>query len=89
MQILELDDEDTIQMKEAKFHTHSSIEATEYETTPEKGVRKMIEAMMAGRLLLIEETEPGKEPLKLVRPSLERYLKYKPENAQYKIYNET
>ena len=82
------ENEDSIQIINADFHSHGSVEAAGYETTKEKGIRKMVEDMFSGKLLLIEEREDGKEPKRLVRRSLSDYLKYLPENITYRIFNE-
>ena len=81
------DDDDSIQIINADFHSHGSVEAAEYETTREKGIRKMVENIFNGKLLLIEETEEGKEPKRLVRCSMDSYLKYLPKNTTYRVFN--
>ena len=82
------DNDDSIQILNADFHSHGTVEAAEYETTREKGIRKMVENMFNGKLLLIEETEEGKEPRRLVQCSMEDYLKYLPTNTTYRVFNE-
>ena len=81
------DNDDTIQIINADFHTHGSVEAAEYETSKEKGIRKMVENIFNGNLLLIEEKEEGKEPRRLVQCSLDNYLQYLPKNTSYRVFN--
>ena len=53
----------------------------------EKAIAKLVNNLMSGEYLLIEEKEPNKEPRKLVAQSLDSYLKYLPEGTEYKIEN--
>jgi len=79
--------DDSIQIINADFHSHGSVEAAEYETTKEKGIRIMVENMFSGKLLLIEEKEEGKEPRRLVQCSMDSYLQYLPKNTTYRVFN--
>lgn len=82
------EDDDTIQIIGAEFHSHGSVEAAEFGTTREKGIRVMIESIFNGKLALIEELVSGCEPKRFVRCSMEDYLNYLPENTTYRVFNQ-
>ena len=86
IKILE-DDSDSIQLLNGDFHTHGDLEAIEQNISREQAIRKLIEKIYNGELILIEECEHGKKPRRIIEKSLEHFLKYLPEGSTYKIFN--
>jgi hypothetical protein len=80
--------DDSIGMLDGDFHTHSEILAQELGTSLYDAVGSLIDRINSREFLLIEEREPGKAPRKLIERSLDQYLKYLPEGAEYEIRNE-
>ena len=83
------DNDDSIQIIDADFHTHGELEAIEFGLSKEKAIAQLVNKLFTGEYLLIEETEPNKKPRKLVAQSIEDYLKYLPKGTAYIIANKT
>tara|TARA_R110002072_G_C7616584_1_gene505523 strand:+ start:17 stop:472 length:456 start_codon:yes stop_codon:yes gene_type:complete len=80
--------DDSIGLLEGDFHTHSDVLAKDLGTEPHEAIGSLIQKVLSREYFLIEEREPGKPPRKLIEPSLEQYLKYLPDGADYEIKNE-
>jgi hypothetical protein len=52
-----------------------------------ENIASLLRDIFNGRLLLIEEQEPGKAARLTIEDDLEAYLKYLPAGAEYRIYN--
>ena len=83
------DGDDSIGLLDGDFHTHSSVLAVEYETTPALAFAKLLKEISQSKLLLIEETAPDGRRRKTVEDSIQEYLRYLPEGTTYRVANET
>ena len=81
--------DDSIELLEGDFHTHSEVLAEDLGTSRHDAVSKLMENIMSGSFLLIIEREPGKAPRKIIEETLDKYLKYLPDGTTYEIANET
>jgi hypothetical protein len=72
------------------WHTHGDVlkgyRYANAKTIPD-AIMAFIADVFANQYYLIEEDEPGKKPKRLITEELDRYLKYLPPGAKYKIYN--
>ena len=82
------DGDDSIEIVDANFHTHSSVLAAEYGATPEEAFARLVSDILASRLLLVEEFDSSGNTRKTVEESLDQYLEYLPEGSSYRVANE-
>lgn len=81
------DGEDSIQLLDGDFHTHLDLLAQEYSCAPVEAFVRLVQDILRGKLLLIEESADG-VTRRTIEESLEAYTRYLPSNSTYRVVNE-
>ncbi|WP_078118463.1 hypothetical protein [Thiosocius teredinicola] len=91
--ILELklwpDEDDSIQLIDGDFHTHSEILAVELGVPRAAAFALFAKKIFESELLLIEEVSHEGAKRRTIENDLQEYLKYLPTGASYRVRNET
>ena len=83
------DGDDSIQLLEGDFHTHSEILKEEYGLPEPEAYATLVQKIFNGELLLVEEVSPEGNVRKTIENSMSEYLKYLPGGSSYTVKNET